>query len=145
MARLRHLAVVTPDKARLVEFYKKTFRMKETMGQPESSATFLSDGYFNLAIIEKKPGADVKMGLFHFGLHVDGDDVDHLKGLGFKLEKRPAGQAEYSVTDPDGNRMDVSTEGWEWMPFREPLDGVNLRVEIKRVDAPQETAKTKVG
>ena len=23
MARLRHLAVVTPDKARLVEFYKK--------------------------------------------------------------------------------------------------------------------------
>jgi catechol 2,3-dioxygenase-like lactoylglutathione lyase family enzyme len=134
MARIAHLAIVTHDKQRMVEFYKKTFRMKETMGQPESSATFLTDGYFNLAIIEKKPGVDVKTGLFHFGFHVDADDVSHLKSLGFKLEKRPAGRAEYSVTDPDGNRMDVTTEGWTWMPLRTPLEGANLEVEIKRIE-----------
>jgi hypothetical protein len=30
--------------------------------------------------------------------------------------------------------MDVTTEGWTWMPLRIPLEGVSLEVEVKRVE-----------
>jgi catechol 2,3-dioxygenase-like lactoylglutathione lyase family enzyme len=50
MARIRHLAIVTENRERLVEFYTKAFGMKKVDGV--GPAIYLSDGYLNLAIIK---------------------------------------------------------------------------------------------
>ncbi len=76
---------------------------------------YLTDGYLNLAIIQKRP--HYKEGLYHFGMEVD--DVEKLKsvckefGAASEIQKRPANrEAEYRVADPDGNLIDLSQHGW---------------------------------
>ena len=53
MARIRHLAIISDDRERLVEFYTKAFGMKRIEGT--GPAIYLSDGYINLALIQKRP------------------------------------------------------------------------------------------
>jgi catechol 2,3-dioxygenase-like lactoylglutathione lyase family enzyme len=113
MARIRHLAIVTEDRAKLVNFYTTAFGMKQIDGV--GPAIYLTDGYINLAIIQKRP--HYKVGLYHFGMEVD--DVEALKPLCKELEaaseiqKRPPNrEAEYRVADPDGNLIDLSQHGW---------------------------------
>ena len=53
MARIRHLAIVTENQERLVKFYTEAFGMKVVEGV--GPATYLSDGYINVAIIKKRP------------------------------------------------------------------------------------------
>ena len=57
MARIRHIAIVTSNQKKLADFYKTAFGMKEVKGIGE--ALYLSDGYFNLALIEKTPDLKV--------------------------------------------------------------------------------------
>lgn len=120
MARIRHLAILTENKEKLVEFYMTAFGMKVVEGT--GTATYLSDGHINLAIIPIEPerkveGSDLKPGIYHFGFEVE--SVDALKPvckeLGAKTEiaKRPPNrEAEYRVHDPDGNPIDLSQHGW---------------------------------
>ena len=75
MARIRHLAIVTENQERLVKFYTEAFGMKVVEGV--GPATYLSDGYINVAIIKKRP--HYKEGLYHFGIEID--DVETLKPL----------------------------------------------------------------
>ena len=51
MPKLRHLAIVTANRERLVKFYIDAFDLKVIYGRPHS--THLSDGNFNLAIVDK--------------------------------------------------------------------------------------------
>jgi hypothetical protein len=51
MARIRHLAIVTENRERLVKFYTEAFGMKVIDGV--GPAIYLSDGYINLAIIQR--------------------------------------------------------------------------------------------
>jgi catechol 2,3-dioxygenase-like lactoylglutathione lyase family enzyme len=113
MARIRHLAIVSENRERLVKFYTEAFGMKviDAVGP----AIYLTDGYINLAIIKKRP--QYKEGLYHFGMEVE--NVESLKSvcreLGAKseIEKRPPNrEAEYRVADPDGNLIDLSQHGW---------------------------------
>jgi catechol 2,3-dioxygenase-like lactoylglutathione lyase family enzyme len=113
MARIRHLAIVTENRERLVKFYMTAFGMKVVDGV--GPAIYLSDGYLNLAIIKKRP--NYKEGLYHFGVEVV--DIDALKavckelGAATDIEKRPPNrEAEYRVHDPDGNPIDLSQHGW---------------------------------
>jgi catechol 2,3-dioxygenase-like lactoylglutathione lyase family enzyme len=112
MSRLRHLAIVTSNQQKLANFYKAAFGMKEVKGIGE--ALYLSDGYFNLALIEKTPDLKVGEGLYHFGFEVD--DIEGLKnvlqeaGASSKVEPRPKNRdAEFRVHDPDGNAIDLAT------------------------------------
>jgi len=113
MARIRHLAIVTADRERLVKFYTTVFGMKVVHGI--GPAIYLSDGYLNLAIIQKR--AEYKEGLYHFGFEVE--NIEALRpvfkelGASSEVEKRPANrEAEYRVHDPDGIPIDLSQHGW---------------------------------
>ena len=113
MARIRHLAIVSENRERLVKFYTEAFGLKVIEGV--GPAIYLSDGYINLAIIQKRP--QYKEGLYHIGIEVD--DVEALRpvckelGAASDIQKRPANrEAEYRVADPDGNLTDLSQHGW---------------------------------
>ncbi len=113
MARVRHLAIVTENRERLVKFYTNSFGMKVIEGV--GPAIYLSDGYINLAIIQKRAG--YREGLYHFGFEVE--NIDELRplfkdlGASTEVEKRPQNrEAEYRVHDPDGNPIDLSEHGW---------------------------------
>lgn len=120
MARIRHLAILTEDVEKLVRFYTGTFGLKIVHGI--GTATYLSDGHINLAIIPIGPernieGSQLKPGIYHFGFEVD--DVEALRAACEKLDassaidKRPPNrEAEYRVHDPDGNPIDLSQHGW---------------------------------
>lgn len=120
MARIRHLAILTENVDKLVKFYTSAFGMKVVEGV--GTATYLSDGHINLAIIPIAPerkidGAQLQPGLYHFGFEVE--DIDALRGTCSELDaatgidKRPPNrEAEYRVHDPDGNPIDLSKHGW---------------------------------
>jgi catechol 2,3-dioxygenase-like lactoylglutathione lyase family enzyme len=120
MARIRHLAILTENVDKLVNFYTSAFGLEIVHGI--GTATYLSDGHINLAIIPIEPerkidGADLKPGLYHFGFEVE--DVaavrEACQGLGAatSVDKRPPNrEAEYRVHDPDGNPIDLSQHGW---------------------------------
>jgi catechol 2,3-dioxygenase-like lactoylglutathione lyase family enzyme len=111
MARIRHLAIISQDRERLVAFYTKAFGMKRI--DSTGPAIYLTDGYINLALIQKR--SHNKEGLYHFGFVVD--DIEALKpickelGAASAIEDRPY-QAETRVRDPDGNEIDISIRGW---------------------------------
>ena len=74
MARIRHLAILTEDVERLVSFYTNSFGLEIVEG--EGTATYLTDGHINLAIIPIGPerkieGDHLKEGINHFGFEVD--------------------------------------------------------------------------
>jgi catechol 2,3-dioxygenase-like lactoylglutathione lyase family enzyme len=120
MARIRHIAILTEDVDKLVKFYTSAFGLKIVHGV--GTATYLSDGHINLAIIPIGPereieGAHLKTGLNHFGFEVE--DVDAMRGICDELnaasgiDKRPPNrEAEFRVHDPDGNPIDLSKHGW---------------------------------
>jgi catechol 2,3-dioxygenase-like lactoylglutathione lyase family enzyme len=110
---IRHLAIVTENRERLVKFYTTAFGMKVIEGV--GPAIYLTDGYINLAIIQKRP--QYKVGLYHLGFQVENIEALRpvLKELGAasEVEKRPQDrEAEYRVHDPDGNPIDLSQHGW---------------------------------
>ena len=113
MARIRHVAIRTADAENLVKFYTVTFGLKVIDGV--GPATYLTDGYLNLAIIPK--GNNSHQGIDHFGIEVD--DIEALvpvceaEGATTGIIKRPANrEAEFRVNDPDGNMIDLSQHGW---------------------------------
>ena len=120
MARIRHLAILTEDVEKLVKFYAGTFGLKIVHGV--GTATYLSDGHINLAIIPIGPereieGSQLRPGINHFGFEVE--DVAALRSAcnqfnaSSAVDKRPPNrEAEYRVHDPDGNPIDLSAHGW---------------------------------
>jgi catechol 2,3-dioxygenase-like lactoylglutathione lyase family enzyme len=108
MARIRHLAIVSENRERLVKFYTTAFGMKVIDGV--GPAIYLTDGYINLAIIQKRP--HYQEGLYHFGIEALKPLCKEL-GAASEIQKRPANrEAEYRVADPDGNLIDLSQHGW---------------------------------
>ena len=78
MARIRHLAILTEDVDRLVKFYMNSFGLKIVKGV--GTATYLTDGHLNLAIIPIGPerqieGNELKEGIDNFGFEVDSVDA----------------------------------------------------------------------
>ena len=120
MARIRHLAILTEDVERLVKFYTTAFGLKIVHGV--GTATYLTDGHINLAIIPIGPereieGPQLRVGINHFGFEVE--DVAAVRqackelNAANEVAKRPPNrEAEYRVCDPDGNPIDLSKHGW---------------------------------
>ena len=113
MALIRHVAIRTENVEKLVKFYTTTFGLKVIDGV--GPATYLTDGYLNLAIIPR--GNHPNEGIDHFGFEVESIDalvpVCAEEGAATKIIKRPANrEAEFRVHDPDGNLVDLSQHGW---------------------------------
>lgn len=114
--KIRHLAIKTPDPKRLADFYCDAFDMEVILRQ-DSGATYLSDGYLTLAILQSRP-EDSPPGLNHFGFAVDEAEgiSDKLQAHGLPEPKvRPSNRpyAELRGMDPDGNLYDISVHGFE--------------------------------
>jgi len=113
MAQIRHVAIRTENVERLVNFYTAAFGLKVVDGV--GPATYLTDGYLNLAILPK--GRSPNEGFDHFGFKVESVDalasVCEDAGASTGIEKRPPNrEAEFRVHDPDGNGVDLSQHGW---------------------------------
>jgi catechol 2,3-dioxygenase-like lactoylglutathione lyase family enzyme len=112
---IRHIALYTPDPQRLSRFYCGVLGMKE-IDRTDRSSVFVSDGYFNLALLYQR--TEEKVGLNHFGFHVESNEemrnraekAGVLRGAR-RPERIPF--AEYRVHDPEGNGIDISEKGWK--------------------------------
>ena len=111
---IRHIALYTPNPKRMADFYCKVFDMKE-VEKTDRSSIFVSDGYFNLALLYQRK--EEPMGLNHFGFHVKSNEEmqtrAELAGVrrgAARPERIPF--AEYRVHDPEGNGIDISQKGW---------------------------------
>lgn len=123
MARIRHIAIMTEDQAKLVEFYKTTFEMKEVYRHMSAKGTleegkeaiYLSDGAINLAIL---PACGRPEGIHHFGMHVDDFEGTAERAMAGGAKQAPQATprdgrfAEGFILDPAGTRVDMSTQGW---------------------------------
>ena len=129
MAKLRHLALYTPDPEATAAFYRKVFDMVE-VGRTNSSfaeGIFLSDGTLNVAILRYKTpeaaasyGTSSRFGMSHFGFWVE--DIEEtrqrLRELGAQyVDTRdrvaaPMGFFEEKWKGPDGTVIDITDQGW---------------------------------
>ena len=106
MPKLKHLAIRTEDTGKLATFYMDVFEMQVLhKDKNEGGAIFLTDGYFNLAILPNHE-QQAPNGLYHFGFEVENGEkiVERLKKVNpNKLPKpRPNGRpyAETRGSDP---------------------------------------------
>jgi catechol 2,3-dioxygenase-like lactoylglutathione lyase family enzyme len=131
MARIKHIAIRTPDPEKTAAFYKDVFGLKE-VGQARTGC-YLSDGYINLAILKSRDDGTGESprdvpgygGIHHFGFMVD--DVDEtcrkLDEAGAKAMTNrtdvshgdaTAARSYYEIKyrGPDGQELDVTETGW---------------------------------
>lgn len=116
MNGINHLAFVTPKYEEMLAFYTKTlgfpeaFSNRNASGQPTLTYIQVSRNTF----IELMPAATGRAaGFGHFGLH-----VDNVEAVAARLRERGltvgtprtigSGSLTVGVTDPDGNRLEVS-------------------------------------
>jgi len=112
---IRHIALYTPDPERLAHYYSRVLDMKE-VERTDRSSIFVSDGYFNLALLYQRKEENV--GLNHFGFHVKSNE--EMRERAARAGVRPGARrpdripfAEYRVHDPEGNGIDISEKGWK--------------------------------
>jgi catechol 2,3-dioxygenase-like lactoylglutathione lyase family enzyme len=131
MARIKHIAIRTPDPEKTVAFYRDVFGLKE-VGQARTGY-YLSDGYINLAILKSRDegssesprDASGYAGIHHFGFMVD--DVDETcrkleaaggQAMTNRTEPRHGAASgarsyyEIKYRGPDGQELDVTETGW---------------------------------
>jgi catechol 2,3-dioxygenase-like lactoylglutathione lyase family enzyme len=116
MARIRHIAILAADPAKLAEFYKSAFGLKEVARSGDNGeAIYVSDGHINLALL---PARNRREGIFHYGIQVEDvktavDTALAAGASGGKAELPKDGRfAETFVLDPVGTRVDLSL-GWK--------------------------------
>jgi catechol 2,3-dioxygenase-like lactoylglutathione lyase family enzyme len=116
MPRIRHIAILASEPAKLAAFYKASFGFKEVARSGDSGeAIYVSDGNINLALL---PARNRREGIYHFGIEVE--DVKRAVetaiaagASGGKAELPKDGRfAETFVLDPVGTRVDLS-RGWK--------------------------------
>src|SRR6187397_830253 len=137
MARLRHIAFISPDPKLLSDFYQKHFGFEEIKVFPSTSRMVI-DGLFNLAFLKRRDkvsevvgthrtdGAELERepGLHHYGFWVDdlqqaaaklpatltrGVSPQASDGFSGPEGARPA---EMRFVDPWGNNVDLSARGF---------------------------------
>ena len=111
---IRHIALYTPDPQRLADFYTEVLDMKE-VERTDRSSIFVSDGYFNLALLYQRK--EEPIGLNHFGFHVKSNEEMQSRAEKAGVRRGAARPdripfAEYRVHDPEGNGIDISQKGW---------------------------------
>jgi len=113
---IRHLALYTAEPKKLSDFYGGIFQMKE-VAYSDRSSIFVSDGYFNVALLYQRAGEE-KNGLNHFGFHVQ--DLEEMRDRAERAGVRRGAKrpdripfAEYRLHDPEGNGIDISVKGWK--------------------------------
>jgi catechol 2,3-dioxygenase-like lactoylglutathione lyase family enzyme len=120
-AKVRHIAIKTPDPQRLAEYYTQVFGL-EVVLRRETGSVYLSDGDLCLALLPTR--GECAPGIEHFGFHIqDAEEIAHaLEDAGQsppKVRPNDPPYAETRVTDPDGNMIDLSEHGFEMQEFQD--------------------------
>src|SRR5216683_5897946 len=87
MARIKHIALTTKEPAKVAEFYKAAFGLKEL--RRNNGNVFLTDGHIHVAVLTHKDERSPDMGAHgpnFSGIHHFGFEVDDLDEAGAKLE-----------------------------------------------------------
>ncbi|HEY7217447.1 MAG TPA: VOC family protein [Candidatus Binatia bacterium] len=129
MAKLRHIAVHTPDPETTAEFYKRVFDMVEVgrTDSPIAKGIYLSDGTINMAVLrfktveaaDRQDGLGPVFGLHHFGFWVD-DIEETRRRLDASGAEYHFGRPEAATTSffeekykgPDAVMIDITAHGW---------------------------------
>jgi catechol-2,3-dioxygenase len=119
-AKVRHIAIKTPDPQRLADYYTKVYGLDVVLRR-ETGSVYLSDGDLCLALLPTR--GECAPGIEHFGFHIqDPEEIANaLEGMGMERPKvRPNDPpfAETRVCDPDGNMIDLSVHGFEMQEFQ---------------------------
>jgi len=160
MAKLRHIAFISPDPKLLSDFYQRHFALEEIKVFPSGSRMVI-DGLFNLAFLKRRDkvsavtgthrtdGAELERepGIHHYGFVVDdlpkavaklpatierGASPQASDGVGGAEGARPA---EMRFIDPWGNNVDLSSRGFLGREEKK-LPGVRLAViQVSDVEA----------
>ena len=139
MPKIKHLALTTSDPSKAAEFYKKAFDLQE-IRRDEKGQVFLSDGEFNMAILNFKTNDDDDVGAHgpnFSGIHHIGFYVEDVEAQAEKLKQAGGEQltptvtpgtgglfgsgmghsnAEVKFSGPDGVIIDMSESGWQTSP-----------------------------
>lgn len=131
MARIKHIAIRTPDPHKTAAFYKEVFGLEE-VGQA-GAGVYLSDGYINLAILKSKDQGNSQSprdvpgyaGIDHLGFQVDSvdDTCQKLEAAGAtamisRLDVHhapttgPRSFYEIKYQGPDNQEIDITELGW---------------------------------
>jgi len=108
--QIKHIAIAVPDgqREKLAEYYKTVFRMEEKDRSP-NGGIYLSDGHIGVALINTR---SQEPGLNHFGFQVGSipqiEEATHTTAQ----DNVPGARAEKWIRDPEGNRVDISEDGW---------------------------------
>jgi catechol 2,3-dioxygenase-like lactoylglutathione lyase family enzyme len=131
MAKIKHIAIRTPDPEATAKFYKEVFGLEEA--GVAGSGFYLTDGYLNLAILQSKDtGSEESVrdaagyaGIDHLGFLVeDTDDTcSKLEDAGAtpmigRVNVTPVpsttAQSYYEIKyrGPDNQVIDITSSGW---------------------------------
>ena len=130
MAKIKHIAIRTPDPDKTAAFYKSVFELEE-VGKA-GSGVYLSDGYINLAILRSNDNGNGESprdipgyaGIDHLGFVVDDVDAatEKLEAEGATAmgrldlgNQQPGGGHAYyelKFRGPDNQVIDISGAGW---------------------------------
>ena len=151
MAKLRHIAFISPEPAKLFDYYHHLFGLEEVRVSPSGSVHVI-DGLFNLAFLAQQAAPsdsmnthradghelDQSTGIAHYGFAVDSLDAalarfdESIKRGESPQNGRPA---EVRIVDPWGNQVDLSSRGFLGREERR-LPGI--RHVVVQTDAPDE-------
>ena len=127
MAKIKHIAIRTPDPDKTAAFYKSVFELEE-VGKA-GSGVYLSDGYINLAILRSNDNGNRESprdipgyaGIDHLGFVVD--DVDEATQ---KLEEQ--GATAMGRLDPGHQQPERGRTYYE-LKFRAPTIRLSTSAE----------------
>ena len=116
MPEFRHIALVCKDPVKLGQFYQEAFGL-QLIDQAEGGTTTLSDGKFNLTLLNWR--ADLPN---HFGIEMTNEEIEaarpRLEALGAKFHEPVRDNrrsVEIYIYDPEGNRVDMAPR-WALQP-----------------------------
>jgi len=109
-ARIRHIAIAVEDREKAAEFYKRVFGMEEKERGPRGTI-YLSDGHIDLALIR---ASSSPKGINHFGFQVASvNAIEEIADTHATPSPPGSGRhAEFWILDVEGNKVDISEEGW---------------------------------
>ncbi len=106
--RIRHIALNVQDRDKESEYYQKVFDLEEKHRGPNGTI-YLSDGHVGVALISNP---DIPWGINHFGFQVDSVAAIEEVAETTAVSSSAAAVGESLIRDVEGNRVDLSVEGW---------------------------------
>lgn len=120
MSRIRYVAMLSADPARLASFYKVSLGFDEVGGNDAGDVT-ISDGAYNVSLFKQRPGLGelrMEQGLHHIGIAVDSIEATvaryrQLYPRGTVVtESADLQHGEIRIHDPECNPVSLSERGF---------------------------------